>query len=174
MKNLFKKHWMVLLVPFGVILDQITKHIARTTFSSNKVNWIIEDLFGWTLSFNTGGPWSVFSGATIILTIFSVVISVALVFFYIKKKEELKPFYRLILCLLLAGAIGNLIDRALFAKVTDFIYFNFFIIFNSTFPIFNVADIFVVAGMIGLIIVMLFDKDFDKIFSLKDKGEHHD
>lgn len=174
MKRLFKKHWMVLFVPFGVILDQITKHIARTTFSSGKVEWIIKDLFGWTLSYNTGGPWSVFSGATLILTIFSVVISIGLIFFYIKKKDVLKPLHRVIICLLVAGAIGNLIDRALFAKVTDFIYFNFFIIFNSSFPIFNVADIFVVAGMIGLIIVMLFDKEFDKIFSFKEKGAQND
>ena len=91
------------------------------------------------------------------------------VWFYRKKHHEMKPLYKLVTMFIITGAIGNLIDRAFMGKVTDFINFNFFILFDSTFPIFNVADMFVVAAMIGILILCFFDKDFDKIFTFKKK-----
>jgi len=173
-KELFKKHWMVLIVPFGVILDQVSKYIARETLTGKGTIWIIEDLFGWTLSYNYGAAWSILSGATWVLTLVSIAMSVLVGWFYVKKADEMKPLYKIVTLFVITGAVGNLIDRAFMGKVTDFINFNFFILFDSSFPIFNIADMFVVAAMIGLLILCFFDKDFDKIFSFKKKVEKKD
>ena len=84
----------------------------------------------------------------------------------------MKPLYKIVTVFIITGAIGNLIDRAFAGKVTDFINFNFFYFFDASFPIFNIADMFVVVAMIGIIILCLFDKDFDKILSLKKKNKN--
>ena len=64
-------------------------------------------------------------------------------------KVENGKFTKFGLSMVFTGAFGNLIDRALFGKVTDFIDFNFFAIFGSRFPVFNIADIFVKTGFEG-------------------------
>ena len=173
-KDLLKHHWYVLIVPVGVILDQVTKFIARENLTGKSTIWIIEDLFGWKLSYNYGAAWSVLSDATWLLTILSIVMTVLVSFFYYKKANEMKPLYKIVTVFIITGAIGNLIDRAFLGKVTDFIYFNFFILFDGYFPIFNVADMFVVASMIGLLILCFFDKDFDKLLSFKKKEKIDD
>ncbi len=176
-KELFKKHWMVLLVPFGVLLDQITKLIARNNLTYGKTIWIIDGLFGWTLSYNTGAAFSFLSGATWLLAIISIVMTIAIAYLYYVQRNKINALYRIILCLILAGAIGNGIDRVFIGKVTDFINFNFFILFNSSFPIFNVADIFVTCCMFLLFFLMFFDKkcnllDFDKKEKKDDSTNH--
>ena len=172
-KQLLKKHWYVLIIPVGVILDQVTKYIARENLTGKGTIWIIEDLFGWTLSYNYGAAWSVLSEATWLLTIFSILMTLGVCYFYYLKRDVLKPLHKIVTVFIITGAIGNLIDRAFAGKVTDFINFNFFYFFDASFPIFNIADMFVVAAMIGIVILCFFDKDFDKVLSLK-KVEKND
>lgn len=173
-KNLLKNHWYLFIIPVGVVLDQVSKFIARENLTGKDTIWIIEDLFGWKLSYNYGAAWSFLSNATWLLTIFSVVMTLVVSLFYYLKRNEMKPLHKIVTVFIITGAIGNLIDRAFAGKVTDFIYFNFFILFDSYFPIFNIADMFVVAAMIGLIILCFFDKDFDNLFSFKKKVEKND
>jgi signal peptidase II len=171
-KQLLKNHWYVLIIPVGIVLDQVSKYIARENLTLHNTIWIIEDLFGWTLSYNYGAAWSVLSEATWLLTIFSIVMTLGVCYFYYLKRNEMKPLYKIVTVFIITGAIGNLIDRAFAGKVTDFINFNFFYFFDASFPIFNIADMFVVAAMIGIVILCLFDKDFDKILSLKKKSKN--
>jgi signal peptidase II len=63
-------------------------------------------------------------------------------------------FFKLPLALILAGAIGNVIDRIRLGYVVDFLSFDN--LFGYSFPAFNVADICVVAGSIGLLIYVIF------------------
>ena len=173
-KKLMKDHWYVLIVPVGVIIDQVSKFIARENLTGAGTVWIIEELFGWKLSYNYGAAWSVLSDATWLLTLLSVLMTLAVSYFYYLKANAMKPLHKIITVFIITGAIGNLIDRAFAGKVTDFIYFNFFILFDSYFPIFNVADMFVVAAMIGILILCFFDKDFEKLLTFRKKEKVND
>ena len=76
---------------------------------------------------------------------------------------------RIVAVLIVAGAIGNMIDRVVHQYVIDFFYFSLI-----NFPVFNVADIYVTLSAIALIIVVLFyykEEDFSLIFTGKLKDE---
>ena len=78
---------------------------------------------------------------------------------------------KIALVLVISGAIGNLIDRALLGYVRDFLYF-----ILIDFPVFNVADICVVVGVIILMPVLLFgdiegEKDGDEVKNTEVEGK---
>ncbi len=100
---------------------------------------------------NTGAAFSLFSQHTWLLTLLSAAVSLALAVALWKDWFTTNIFSRLCVTLVLAGAVGNLIDRAVFGKVTDLFNFTF-----MTFGVFNVADICVVGGVIGYACYALF------------------
>ena len=72
------------------------------------------------------------------------------------KTENITKISRLSIAMIAGGAIGNFIDRLLLGYVIDFIDVRFGNFYN--FPIFNIADSFVVCGTILMIILILFNK----------------
>ena len=99
---------------------------------------------------NTGMAFSLFSEHTWVLTILSAAVAVALTTLLLSRFIT-HPFGRISLSLVIAGALGNLIDRAAFGFVTD-MFRTLFI----RFAIFNVADIFITVGGVMLVIYFLF------------------
>ena len=99
---------------------------------------------------NTGAAFSLFSDHTWILALISLVMSVLLAI-AVWKPLFRHPFGRTALALLLAGAVGNLIDRALQGYVVDM----FHVLFME-FAVFNVADICVVVGGFAAVVYYLF------------------
>ena len=115
---------------------------------------------------NAGAAFSMLTGARW----FFVVLTVALVVFalwVLYAKKITHPFGRWTLALIIAGALGNLIDRALNGYVVDM-----FEVLFMNFAIFNVADIFVVVGGIGFCIYFGFLHD--KLKAKEKREEHHD
>jgi len=108
---------------------------------------------------NTGAAFSSFSGMTWLLALVSLAASVAVAVLLAK---DFFPgrLGRLTLSLILAGAMGNLIDRVFLRFVTDMFQTTF-----MNFAIFNVADICVVVGGILMVVYVLFfwDKDKEKL-----------
>ena len=98
----------------------------------------------------TGAAFSLLEEHTWILTIVSLVVSVLLVVLLVKKVFP-RPFAMAALSMVLAGAVGNLIDRALLGYVTDMFETLF-----MRFAVFNVADICVVVGGIAFCVYYLF------------------
>jgi signal peptidase II len=142
-----KKNYIILLV--GVILlvalDQITKQIIASSLELNEHIVVIQNFFTITSHRNDGGAWSIFNGQ---MGLFYVITAGAAVLFYFLVKETdftNKKWYSYGVLLMIAGGIGNFIDRLLFQEVIDFLDF---IIFGYDFPTFNVADICLVVGVI--------------------------
>ncbi len=140
-----------------VIIDQLSKILIISNFSNNGSITIIPSFFSLTYVRNTGAAWGIFSNGTLILIFISLIF---LYFFidYILKNDIISKLSIVSYGLILGGIIGNLIDRIIRNYVVDFLDFK---IFSYDFPVFNIADCFIVIGIILLIIEILFGKNKD-------------
>lgn len=148
-----KRYYSLFIIYMAVlvIFDQITKLIARATLSAGDID-IIPGVLQLHLLYNTGAAFSILTGKTIVFYVLTPVIAAVIIYFFIRLPFEKKYLpMAFVLTSLVAGAAGNYIDRLVFSKVTDFIYFS---IIN--FPVFNVADIYVTISVIVLLVLILF------------------
>ena len=156
----------VLLTIALIAADQLVKYLVLTNIPLHGSVPFIPYIMDLTYVQNTGAAFSLFSEHTWLLTLCSLILSVVLGI-AVWKKFFSHPLGRIPLTLLLAGAIGNLIDRAARGFVVD-MFRTLFI----QFAVFNVADICVVVGGIaaGLYYVFL----YDKLEGKKEEGMTHD
>lgn len=140
---------MAAIVVVWIVADRATKALVEDgvnrsgTFGSGPVL----GLFSVHLVYNTGGAWSVFSGATVALGVFSVVMCAALVAFAIIQRARITWPEVIGLAFVVAGGLGNALDRFALNHVVDFIDLAF-----MDFPVFNVADIGVTCGIVIFLI----------------------
>jgi signal peptidase II len=142
-----------ILAVITIILDQWTKILARQSLrdlgTGKKV--IVEGYFDLRYSENPGVAFGMFQnlqGGRIILTVVAVV-ALLLVFQYLRKTEAHQKILHAALGLIGGGAIGNVLDRALYGRVTDFIVWRYK---QHEWPAFNIADAALVVG-VGLMFV---------------------
>lgn len=137
-----------------IAVDQLVKYLVLTHIPLHGSVPFLPHIMDLTYVQNTGAAFSLFSEHTWVLALCSLVISVVLAI-ALWKKFFSHPLGRIPLAMLLAGAIGNLIDRAVRGFVVD-MFRTLFI----QFAVFNVADICVVVGGIaaGLYYMFLYDK----------------
>ncbi len=149
----------ILLMALTVILDQLTKVYFRELIESQGDIWVIDGFFYLTYVVNTGAAWSFLANVSWAQTFFKVLTSVALllfVFFYIYACQKKYTWLKYALAFMVGGTVGNFIDRIAVSGVTDFLGF----IFGSYyFPVFNLADSFLVVGVIMLMAHFLFLDD---------------
>jgi signal peptidase II len=139
-----------LLVAILIGVDQWTKWFFLTNQAQFHKVEVIKDFFYLTYLENRGAAFGIlqnFRWGFIIMTLIAVG---AMIWYFVKNRHWV---LRTSLALLIAGAIGNLIDRVLRGFVVDFLDFY---PLGYDFPIFNVADICVTCGVIVLIIYLLF------------------
>ncbi len=143
-------------------IDQIIKYLVISNMDLGQTISVIyfgdTEIFNLTFVYNEGAAWSIFSGKTSFLLILTVLFMIGIIFYLIKYASK-KPLLAVSLSLIIAGGIGNMIDRIFRdGKVIDYIEARF-----MSFPIFNFADICVVFGVIFFVIYTLFfDKDETK------------
>jgi signal peptidase II len=141
-------------VIFGILtavvlfLDQWTKVLARQSLPQlgHRGRVIIDGFFTLRFSENTGvafGMAQSLPGGRILLTLVALG-ALALVFYYLRKSDEGHLRMHVALGLVGGGALGNLIDRILFGRVTDFIVWHYH---GHEWPAFNIADAALVAGV---------------------------
>lgn len=133
-----------------IAIDQVSKVWAVSALGQGRDIKLIEGIFHLHYLENNGAAWGIFSGKQSFLILLTSVITIGMLVYLVRLPREEKS-YRLALMLIISGAVGNLIDRVDLGYVRDFLYFKWI-----DFPIFNVADIFVVCGVILLMIVILF------------------
>ena len=155
-----------------IFVDQLTKYLVSSNMEEHTSIVVWDGVFEIYFlrnpfaSFNFGQSFpQVFYG--IVIT-FSIIFIAVLIYFMLRVPPT-KEFrlLQVILILFFAGTIGNFIDRVLYHSVIDFFYFK-----AINFPVFNVADIFVVVGAALFIFAFFFkNKMFEKLFPDKKKKE---
>lgn len=129
------------------LLDFVVKQIVDKTMAYNVLKKIIPEVFYLNKVYNTGAAWSIFSNHTFILIIISLIAFVILLFYQKEFSDKISPYA---FGLIYGGLFGNLLDRIRFGYVIDYFKVN---IGSYEFPIFNIADISLVLGVILIIIV---------------------
>ena len=147
----------IIIILFIFFLDRITKiYLINLQTNGTDIDFYINSFLNFNLYMNTGIGFGLISlEANIyyhILTSIIAAINIALIFFLLKSKG----IYSYFIAIIIGGALGNLFDRIRYNAVPDFIDFH---IGNFHWPTFNVADIFITVGIIGIIMVELFKKD---------------
>lgn len=153
----------------GVLLDQFTKYLA-TIYLKDEPITLIKGVFQLHYLENHGAAFGILQNQQVFFLIMTVFTLLVLGYIYVRMPKE-KRFLPLRICMIsiVAGAIGNMIDRMRFQYVVDFLYFKLI-----DFPIFNVADIYASVATFVLIILFLFyykEEDFDLIFRLFKRKE---
>ena len=139
------------------IIDLISKQIIVNVIPLHKSITIIKNFFYLTYTRNTGAAFSILEDSRILLLIITVI-----ALFFINKfmnKETIKGIENFIYGIIVGGILGNLFDRIVFGYVIDFLDFK---IFGYNYPVFNLADTFIVVGVIILIITNLYKDYFKK------------
>ena len=144
---------MIIFIPLVVIIDIISKLLVSNNLLLSKSVTIIPNFFYLTYAHNYGGALSIFENNTLAITIISFIVILG-ISYYVFKNKVTRKIEIIGYSLLLGGAIGNLIDRIIYGYVIDFLDFY---ILGYDFPIFNIADIGIVVGIIFLLISMILE-----------------
>ena len=133
----------LVLISFFCILDQISKIYINLNFN----RLLNKDIFIFTIEYvrNYGAAFNLFSGSRLFLSFISVISTFILFYFIFIRENKLINKYGL--SFILAGTIGNGIDRILNGYVIDFIKIKYI-----DFPVFNIADIAINIGVLILIL----------------------
>ena len=140
---------LLFLILFGI--DQWTKNAATIYLKGQETKKVLGDFFVLRYLKNYGAAFGILQNKQIFLILLTAVILVMILYVYIKTPDT--PHYRLIRIfsiMLAAGAMGNMYDRFAHRYVIDFLYVSLI-----DFPVFNVADCYVVVGAL-LLIVLIF------------------
>lgn len=149
-----KNQWFWLISGCGLALDQWTKIavVEKLKYVHNSYPFW-QDMLHFTYVINTGAAYSFFQGGVGWLKWLSITVSLGLLIYGLLA-PRLKILEQLTCGLILAGALGNGIDRFLYGYVVDFLELRFI-----RFPVFNIADICVSLGMLCFAIVLWQDTD---------------
>ena len=148
---IFMKHKGYYLLFVGLVLiDQVTKQIFMSSFDLGQ-SIVVNPFLSWTYLQNTGAAFSFLAGGGMIQKYFLLIVSILVSIWIVFWTQSTPSIYRQKLLgqfLLLSGAVGNLIDRAQYGFVVDFIDVHV----NSFYwPVFNLADSFIFLGVVFII-----------------------
>jgi len=153
------KYTILAIIGFvTVAVDQITKFMARDLQVDGPVS-VIEGFWQFRYVENRGAAWGIFSGLNDSLRVpFFVIISlfaVGIILYLFRRLKSQHKWLIVALSLVLGGAIGNFIDRAVNQYVIDFIDMFYK---NTHWPTYNMADVFISAGITMLVIEIIISK----------------
>ncbi len=144
-----------LLLALTIIIDQLTKILIDSRMALYEDIEIIKGFFHITYTRNYGAAWSILEGKGTLFAIMALIVSCGIIYYLIKNRNASK-LERTAMILICGGALGNMIDRVVHGYVVDFL--NFYI-FGYDYPVFNIADSFLVIGVGMLVIETIFSKE---------------
>lgn len=134
-----------------VVFDQVTKWLVVKYMELGESIPLWQDVFHLTSHRNTGAAFGILENQRWFFVVITIFILAGIIY-YLRRVRSTQPLLSLGLALVLGGALGNFIDRALFGEVVDFLHF---VLIN--FPIFNVADSAITIGVGFIILDTLFE-----------------
>lgn len=144
-----KINWWIIIALIILLIDQITKvFVIKYFYNSSKI--LVPNVLNLTYVENTGAAFGIGSNSTIMFVIVNIIIIGLITYFIYAKKEDISNSMLFSLHLVLAGGIGNLIDRIFRGFVVDYIDIN--PLFK--FPVFNFADVCITIGC-AIVIIQL-------------------
>lgn len=157
--------WYALLLAACIAGDQLLKYWVVRHLEIGQSAAFLPGLVRLTRLHNTGAAWGSFSGSTALLTVVTAVLLVAVAWLVLKKIIR-HPLGLCAAMLVLGGGIGNMIDRICRGYVVDMFDLEF-----MDYPIFNLADCFVVVGVIlGAVYYLWFYDKYDGRKAKHDDG----
>ncbi|MCF6462712.1 signal peptidase II [Clostridium sp. Cult1] len=139
-----------------IVLDQVSKFAAVKYLKGRSPYIIVENFFQLCYVENLGAAFGILQNKKVFFIFVTSIVAISIIFFLAKNSNNISQLLKIGLVMLLGGAIGNLIDRVRFGYVVDFISFKFGKGYD--FPVFNVADIFIVSGTILVMALVLLNK----------------
>jgi len=135
-----------------LIIDQLAKYAALYYLEPIGTYPIIDGVFELAFVINRGASFGIMQGGRLFFIIVTPFVLIGIIIYYVKL-PKMKPYnwVRLSLILIFSGALGNFIDRARQGYVIDFFYAKII-----DFPVFNMADTFIVVGTFLFLILMIF------------------
>ncbi len=135
-----------------LFLDQLTKFLVEKTLALHQSIPVIRGVFHCTLVHNRGAAFGILKNQTAVF-IAAAAVAIFLIYAHLRRQVSGRfSLYRVSLSLILAGAVGNLIDRLRYGYVVDFLDFRIW-------PVFNIADSAITVGAIVLGYSILMHKE---------------
>lgn len=162
---IFSAVCVILLIGL-VLIDQYTKLLAIDKLKDSESYVFIEGILNFTYVENPGAAWGSLSGKVNLLMVVTVLLMPLFIYVYFRaeamrkhcKKSRILSLLQVNMTFLMAGAIGNFIDRISYGYVVDFIQVRFI-----DFPVFNIADCYITVGSIVFCIILLFKFNEEEI-----------
>ena len=142
-----------------IIIDQIIKFVISNKMSLEQEIEVIPKFFSLYYVKNTGAAFSILQNQRVLL----IIISLVFLYFidrFIEREKDLDKLSIISLGFIIGGIIGNLIDRLIQDGVIDYLLFQFG---KYIFPIFNIADSFIIVGIVLLIIGIIKEEKENKL-----------
>ena len=149
--------WMGLLALPCFLIDRLTKWLVYTHMEIGSGFTVVPGFFDIIHARNTGAAFGMLQGLpqayrTLLFAVITVFACGAMFIIFWRTIED-SWMLKAVFCLIIAGALGNLTDRLMFNEVVDFLLFH---IGSYRWPTFNMADTWISAGMVGLLIYSFF------------------
>ena len=157
-----------------VVLDQLLKLWSVANLQNQPSRSLVPGFLHLTYLENTGAAFGFlagFGGAQWLLSFYKLIILAAALIYFFKLPHETRfNLLRIPLVLIMAGGLGNLIDRVRLGFVIDMLEFGFI-----DFPVFNLADVYVTVGAFTFVLMVLFVvKDAPLFGAQRDSEEQQD
>ena len=139
---------------FAILSDQLTKYLIGSHFELYEARIIIPDILSLRYIRNEGVAFGLHIATPTVMLVLSIIVILLLAYLFFK--EHLFADYlagRIAMTLIFGGAVGNLIDRFRMGEVSDFVQMG---IGGYTWPVYNLADVYVTTGMCILVYLYLF------------------
>jgi signal peptidase II len=149
----------IILAVFIVIIDQGTKYLAIIRLKDKQPISIINNFLQLKYVENRGAAFGILQNKQMPLIILTFLILIGIIY-YLYKNRKLTKISKISLWGIIGGSIGNLIDRIRLNFVVDFIDVNFWGYYD--FPVFNIADSFLVVFTI-LLSILVFTEKYERV-----------